>query len=111
VELERLLVTEARKTLGVKKPPIGENTVQIKHMLEVSHKWAAQIKASNLRQIDAWLALHYTIWKTLEYPQHWEHMLARPYTPRNHNIPAIKATGMKNKDIKEGTQNDVTRST
>jgi hypothetical protein len=37
-------------------------------MLEASQKWAAQIKASNLRQMDAWLALRYTIWKTLEYP-------------------------------------------
>jgi hypothetical protein len=37
-------------------------------MLEASHKWAAQIKASNLRQMDAWLALRSTIWKTLEYP-------------------------------------------
>jgi hypothetical protein len=25
-------------------------------MLEVSHKWAAQIKASNLGQMDEWLA-------------------------------------------------------
>jgi hypothetical protein len=37
-------------------------------MLEASQKWAAQIKASNLRQMDAWLALRSTIWKTLEYP-------------------------------------------
>jgi hypothetical protein len=33
-----------------------------------------------------------------------------PYTPRTHNIPDIKATGMENKDTKEGTQNDGTRS-
>jgi hypothetical protein len=37
-------------------------------MLEASQKWASQIKASNLRQMDAWLALRSTIWKTLEYP-------------------------------------------
>jgi hypothetical protein len=37
-------------------------------MLEASQKWAAQIKASNLRQMDACLALRSTIWKTLEYP-------------------------------------------
>jgi hypothetical protein len=55
VELERLEVTEARKTLGVKTAPTGDNTVQFEHMLEASHKWAAQIKASNLRQMDAWL--------------------------------------------------------
>jgi hypothetical protein len=68
VELERLEVTEARKTLGVKTAPIGDNTAQYEHMLEASQKWAAQIKPSNLRQIDAWLALRSTIWKTLEYP-------------------------------------------
>jgi hypothetical protein len=41
---------------------------QFEHILEASQKWEAQIKASNLRQMDAWLALHYTIWKTLRYP-------------------------------------------
>jgi hypothetical protein len=50
-------VTEAWKTLGVKTAPTGDNTAQFEHMLEVSQKWAAQIKARNLRQIDAWLAL------------------------------------------------------
>jgi hypothetical protein len=46
---------------------MGYNTAQFEHMLEVSHKWAAQIKASNLRQMDTWLALRSTIWKTLDY--------------------------------------------
>jgi hypothetical protein len=68
VELESLEVTEARKILGVKTAPTGDNTAQFEHMLEASQKWAAQIKASNLRQTDAWLALRSTIWKTLEYP-------------------------------------------
>jgi hypothetical protein len=56
VELERLEVTEAYKTLEGKTAPKGDNTTQFEHMLEVSQKWAAQIKASNLRQMDAWLA-------------------------------------------------------
>jgi hypothetical protein len=68
VELERFEVTEALKTLGVKTAPTGDNTTQFVHMLEASQKWAAQIKASNLRQMDAWLALWSTIWKTMEYP-------------------------------------------
>jgi hypothetical protein len=68
VKLESLEVTEAHKTLGVKTPPTGDNTAQFEHMLEASHKWAAQIKASDMRQNDAWLALRSTIWKTLEYP-------------------------------------------
>jgi hypothetical protein len=33
-----------------------------------------------------------------------------PYTTRTHKIPAFKATGVENKDTKEGTQNDGTRS-
>jgi hypothetical protein len=49
VELERLEVTEARKTLGVKAAPTGDNMAQFEHMLEVSQKWAAQINARNLR--------------------------------------------------------------
>jgi hypothetical protein len=68
VELERLEVTEAWKTLGVKTSPAGDNMAHFEHMLEASQKWAAQIKASNLRQMDAFFELHYTIWKTLEYP-------------------------------------------
>jgi hypothetical protein len=68
VELERLEVTEARKTLGVKTAPTGDNTAQFEHMLEASQKWAAQIKASNLRQMDVWLVLRSNIWKTLENP-------------------------------------------
>jgi hypothetical protein len=35
--------------------------------------------------------------------------LQTPYAPMTHNIPAIMATGMENKDTKEGTQSDVTR--
>jgi hypothetical protein len=65
VELERLELTEARKTLGVKTAPTGDNNAQFEHMLEASQKLAAQIKASNLRQMDVWLALQYTIWKTM----------------------------------------------
>jgi hypothetical protein len=68
VELERWEVTEARKTLGFKTAPTGDNADQFEHMLEASQKWAAHIKASHLRQIDAWLALRSTIWKTLVYP-------------------------------------------
>jgi hypothetical protein len=30
------------------------------------------------------------------------------YTPRTDAIPAVKATGMKNKDTQEGTQTDGT---
>jgi hypothetical protein len=68
VELECLEVEEARKTIGVKTAPTGDNAAQFEHMLEASQKWAAQIRASNLRQMDAWLALRSNIWKTLEYP-------------------------------------------
>jgi hypothetical protein len=68
VELERLEVTESRKTLGVKTAPTGDNTAQFGNMLETSQKMAAQIKASNLRQMDTWLALRSTIWKSLDYP-------------------------------------------
>jgi hypothetical protein len=67
VELECLEVTEARRTLGVKTAPAGDNTTQFEYMLEASQKWAAQIKAHNMRPMDAWLALRPTILKTLEY--------------------------------------------
>jgi hypothetical protein len=50
VELECLEVTESWKTLGFKTTPTGDT---FEHMLEASQKWAAQIKASNLREMDA----------------------------------------------------------
>jgi hypothetical protein len=68
VELERLEVTETWKTLGFKTAQTGDYTAQFEDILEASQKWAAQIKASNLRQMDDMLALRSTIWKTLEYP-------------------------------------------
>jgi hypothetical protein len=37
-ELERLEVTEARKTLGFKTAPMVDNTAQFEHMLEASQK-------------------------------------------------------------------------
>jgi hypothetical protein len=42
VVLECLEVTEAWKTLGFKTAPTGYNGAQFDHMLEASHKWAAQ---------------------------------------------------------------------
>jgi hypothetical protein len=42
VDIERLEVTETRKTL-VKTAPTGDNTDQFEHMLEASQKWAAHI--------------------------------------------------------------------
>jgi hypothetical protein len=64
VEIECLEATEARKTLEFKTAPTGDNTVQFEHMLEASQKWAAHIKAGNPSQMDDWLALRSTIWKT-----------------------------------------------
>jgi hypothetical protein len=40
---------------------------QFEHMLEALQKWEAHIKASKLRQTDAWMALRSTSWNTLEY--------------------------------------------
>jgi hypothetical protein len=57
LKLELLEVAEAHKTLGVNTSPTGDNTAQFEKMLEVSHTWAAQINAINLRQMDAWLGL------------------------------------------------------
>jgi hypothetical protein len=68
VELECLEVTEARKTLEFKTAPKGDNSTQFEHMLKASQNWAAQIRAINLRQMDAWLELRSTNWKTLEHP-------------------------------------------
>jgi hypothetical protein len=68
VVLDLLEVSEARKTLGVMMVPNCNSTAEYERLLGESQKWASQVKAGNLQNIDAWLALRSTISKTLEYP-------------------------------------------
>ena len=68
IELESLNPHEAKRMLGVFLAMDGSNTVQIKHMRKVAVGWYEKVRVGHLSRIDAWLALHSTIMKTLEYP-------------------------------------------
>lgn len=70
---ERILVDrcehdEARRTLGVRLAPDGNNRAQMQHMVDVGKTWGQQLRSGHVRRTDSWIALTTTILKTLEYP-------------------------------------------
>ena len=68
VPLERVEVTEARKSLGVMISRDCSWTAKASRLLQASILWQAHIKAGHLSYSDAWYALVHTIMKTVEYP-------------------------------------------
>jgi hypothetical protein len=66
--LERLSVSEARKTLGVKLAPDGNEQEQFKKLLAVAKTWKEQIRSGHLPRQLAWESMTTTILRTLHYP-------------------------------------------
>lgn len=67
-KVERLEPHEARRTLGVRLAPDGNNNAQYDHMVKSAVSWAQKINGSHIKQHDVWTALQTTIIKTMEYP-------------------------------------------
>ena len=70
VEIDRLGVDEARTTLGVNQCPSGSMESQKARMIEITTKWAAQMKAGIIKKHEMWISVTMMLWKTLEYPLH-----------------------------------------
>ena len=68
VPLERVEVTEARKSLGVMISGDCSSTAEASRLLQASILWQAYIKAGHLSHSDAWYALVHTIMTAVEYP-------------------------------------------
>lgn len=66
--LERLPVTEARRTLGVRLAPDGNNNAEFKFLRAEARKWADGIRTGHLPRHLAWQSLQTTILRKLEYP-------------------------------------------
>jgi hypothetical protein len=68
VELERLSPNVARRTLGVRLAPDGNNEDEVKHLRGVAEKWKDSIRTGHLQRQGAWYALTVTVMKMIEYP-------------------------------------------
>jgi hypothetical protein len=66
--LERLSVSDARRTLGVKVAPDGNDQAQFQKLLDSAKTWQEQIRAGHLPRIVAWESMTTTILRTLHYP-------------------------------------------
>jgi hypothetical protein len=66
--LDRVEVTEARKSLGLMIA--GDCNWKAEHarLLRASRLWKANLQAGHLSESDAWYALNHTINRTVEYP-------------------------------------------
>ena len=66
--LKRHPASYSTETLGVFLAPDGNMKAQIKHMRKKAEEYKDNIRASHLSRTDAWLSLHTTILKTIQYP-------------------------------------------
>jgi hypothetical protein len=66
--LERLSVSDARRTLGVKLAPDGNDQAQFQKLLDSAKTWQEQIRAGHLPRKLAWESMTTTILRTLHYP-------------------------------------------
>ena len=67
VALECLPSHEARRTLGFRLAPDGNNNAEKANMLKVAKEWAAKVNVLGSRSL-AWVALSTTILPKLRYP-------------------------------------------
>jgi hypothetical protein len=66
--LERLSVSDARRTLGVKLAPDGNDQTQFHKLLDTANTWKKQIRAGHLPRKLAWESMTTTILRTQHYP-------------------------------------------
>jgi len=68
IKLERLEPSDARRTLGVRLAPDGNQNDQQQFMTQMANSWADRIRTGYLPKHLVWQSLLTTIMKTLEYP-------------------------------------------
>ena len=66
--LERIEVSEARRTLGVRSAGDGNMKAQFEFMKSEAKKWADAMRTNKLPRHMAWEALHTTVLRSLAYP-------------------------------------------
>jgi hypothetical protein len=63
--LERLSVSDARRTLGVKLAPGGNDQAQFHKLLDAANTWKEQIRTGHFPRKLAWESMTTTILRTL----------------------------------------------
>jgi hypothetical protein len=66
--LDRLPPLEARRTLGVRLAPDGNEIAEFKYLRSVAEEWRDKARTGHLSRPAAWLNLTTTVLKTLQYP-------------------------------------------
>ena len=65
--LTRLPASEARRSLGVRTAPDGNNKQQVEYMWSIAEEWRDKIRTGHLTHYEAWTALTTRVMKTLLY--------------------------------------------
>jgi hypothetical protein len=65
--LEEVSVSEARRTLGTRLAPDGNEGAQIEHMATLVRTWAEGIRTNKLPRAMAWVSFQTTMWPRLRY--------------------------------------------
>jgi hypothetical protein len=66
--LEHLETSEARRTLGVRLAPDGNNQAEVLFLKERVNNWADRIQTGHLPRRFVWESMHTTIIKSIQYP-------------------------------------------
>ena len=66
--IERLDVSDARRTLGVRLAPDGNNDAEVQFLTERAKDWADRVRTGHLPRRLVWESMNTTIFKSLQYP-------------------------------------------
>jgi hypothetical protein len=67
IQIERLEVNEARRTLGVRIAQDGNNQAEFLHLRNECNQWADRIRCGMVPRKYAWQAFSSTIWSKITY--------------------------------------------
>jgi hypothetical protein len=65
--LMQLPASEARRSLGVRTTPDGNNKQQVEYMRSIAEEWQDKIRTGHLTHYEAWTALTTRVMRTLLY--------------------------------------------
>jgi len=68
VAIPQLAVTEARRTLGVRVAPDGNNKAELEHLMQIASTWFTAMKAGRITHEAAAFSLRQIVLKQLTYP-------------------------------------------
>jgi hypothetical protein len=67
-QLERLPIAEARRTLGVRLAPDGNNQAEFENLCEKAKSWADNVRTGHLPRHLVWQSMNTTLLPSIKYP-------------------------------------------